>query len=214
MSRLKEAERKKIIDDYKKGIRSKDYDVYESKNQKGRYTIKRKALYNNTNEQQQQPTNIQQQDDQQQQEEGNNDEVIVEENNNNNNPFLDDKMYIPTNKMSKNIMFREMQMMMNGMFLEQFKLLRKEQKHSDKERKNLGEQTYQIYKLLRKINDEPDQQHQQPTRQNKTNNIEHQQHDEQPTQQHDDNDEEEVVIDDVIESRNKPTPKAKFNLFL
>jgi hypothetical protein len=202
-NRLKESERKKIIEDYKKGIKSTLYDVYESPKQKGRYTIKRKTELQPeqdiVEEQQQQPEPELQQPEQQE-----------------DNPFLNDNMYIPPVKMGKNVMFREMQMMMNGMFLEQFKLLRKEQKHSDKERKRIGEQTYQMYKLLKKINEEPDNNNNNNVEKNKVieekkkNNVVIEEQKQQPEII----EEEDIIEEQQQQQQEQIIPKTKFNVFL
>jgi hypothetical protein len=168
-SRMPENERKAIIEAYKNGtLDSSKYEVHTYKNKPDKYYIHKitngneiknnlpkinnNTVTNNTvnnNEVNEQDNNI----------------IIEGENPNeeNNtqieeyNPFNDPRMYYPRSKMTKSTMFREMQMMMNSMFLEQFKLLRQNTKESEKKRKKLAEKTNAMYRSISNFVAEPDE---------------------------------------------------------
>ncbi|MDR1818729.1 MAG: hypothetical protein LBR15_00585 [Methanobrevibacter sp.] len=165
-SKIPEEERKAIIDAYKNGtLDNTKYEVHPYKKNPNKFYIHKitedsgeiknnlpNNLVSNTNNTN---NNISNNNDNNE-----NIEIYDDTNNNNNeeyNPFNDPRMYYPKSKMTKANLFREMQMMMNSMFLEQFKLLRKDNKFSEKKRKKLADKTNAMYRSISNFVAEPDE---------------------------------------------------------
>jgi hypothetical protein len=163
--RLKISERNRIIENFRKGTPDPNYVVIPNKAQPGKYTIRKKTLeQEQEGETQPQPEGPVQE--QPQQEEPQQEEQDY-------NPFNDDEMYYPQNKLSKQQIFTQMQMMMNQMFIENFKALRVQQKHTEKKRKMVGQKAKKIHDILVSVaqEEEPEEPptkeiHQEPILQN------------------------------------------------
>jgi hypothetical protein len=148
--RLKISERNRIIENYRNGTPDPNYDVIPNKTQEGKYTIRKKVQQENQEKTQEVHDNgeIQQEgpvEQPQQQEEDY-------------NPFNDEELYYPQNKLSKQQIFTQMQLMMNQMFIENFKALRVQQKHTEKKRKMVGQKAKKIHDILvNVVKDDPDE---------------------------------------------------------
>jgi len=138
--RLKQSERNRIIANFQAGKPEPDYEVIPSKNQPGKFTIRRKV-----------PTtslpNIEEHVDEHAQE-GPATTTTIDEEEVEYNAFNDDNLYMPQSSVSQYEMFCQMQMMMNKMFVEQFKVLRKDQKRTEKKRKLIGQKAKTIHDVL------------------------------------------------------------------
>jgi hypothetical protein len=161
--RLKTSERNRIIADFTAGKPDPNYDVIPSKSQKGKYTIRRKLPAENKKTVEEKPTeetkaepsaeDIPNTADMEAEEELN-DEAY--------NQYLDDAYYTPKTKLTKNAMFREMQLMLNKIMLEQMKMLRRDQKRTEAKRKKYGTKTKKIHNILAGIAFNDDQIKQPP----------------------------------------------------
>jgi hypothetical protein len=148
--RLKTSERNRIIADFTAGKPDPNYDVIPSKTQKGKFTIRRKLPAENKPPVEEKPKeetkneppaeNLQNTANMEAEEE--------EVDDPNYNPYLDDETYYPKFKLTKNAMFREMQLMLNKIMLEQMKMLRQDQKRTEAKRKKYGTKTKKIHNIL------------------------------------------------------------------
>ena len=75
--------------------------------------------------------------------------------------FQNDSSYLPSYKMNKNAMFREMQMEMNKMFIEQMKMMRQQIKNQDRKRLKLKNKSQMVYDILSSV--ARDSEKEQPT---------------------------------------------------
>jgi hypothetical protein len=152
--RLKTSERNKIIQAYRDGKPDPNYDVIPSKNQPGKYTIRKKLAENapekpgtgekiaDANTETLKDISVPEK-----QETDNNiisPEPIEEE------PY-DDEYFMPKMGLSKAGMFREMQLQLNKMMLEQLKILRRDQKATEKKRKKYAAKSKKIHNVLSSI---------------------------------------------------------------
>lgn len=142
--RLPDSKRNEIIADFNEGKINPDYEVIPSKTQKGKYTVRRRKVPLPTNDNVQntppnQPEPV---------EEPQEDKISPES-------FQNDASYFPSYKMKKNAMFRELQMEMNKMFIEQMKMMRQQMKHENRKRQKLKDKSQMVYDLLAEIAKEP-----------------------------------------------------------
>ncbi|MDR1722264.1 MAG: hypothetical protein LBR24_04360 [Methanobrevibacter sp.] len=157
--RLKASERNRIIHDFLNKKPDPNFDVYDNGN--GKYTIKRKTPIkketpvkpvveeeNNIIIEENPP------DEPKQDEKADEDEQY--------NPFTDNNMYLPQYKLSKMQMFSQMQMLMNQMFIENFKALRIQQKKTEKKRKLVGQKAKKIHDILVQVANQDDEPEPQP----------------------------------------------------
>jgi len=141
--RIKSSERNKVIEDFRNGKPDPNYEVFPSKKEKGKYTVRRKQPPSTnpdvalciTNPELEMP------------EETPKEEPLQEETQEY-NPFNDEELYYPQKKLTKQQIFTQMQLMMNEMFIENFKAMRKEQKRSEKKRKQVGDKAKKIHDIL------------------------------------------------------------------
>jgi hypothetical protein len=152
--RLKTSERNRIIAAFTEGKPDPNYDVIPSKTQKGKYTIRKKLQNPNKKAEEAQPTEdapseVSQPDIPNTEGVENEEEPAQEEEDY--NPYLDDSYYYPKTRMTKAAMFREMQMALNRMMLEQMKMLRRDQKRTEAKRKKYGTKTKKIHNILSSI---------------------------------------------------------------
>jgi hypothetical protein len=145
--RLSQSERMKIITDYQKGTPNPNYDIFESKTQKGRYTIRKKGETGEVKTEVKPEQNV----------EGPvQEEIVVDAPEY--NPFNDDEIFLPKRHLTKAQIFREDQSIINGMFLEQFKTLRELFKHTEKKRRKLGDKTNKMFNILKTLaTEEPEE---------------------------------------------------------
>ena len=140
--RLPDSKRNELIAEFNEGKVNPDYEVIPSKNQKGKYTVrKRKVSLPADKDVQDAPPNQP--------------EPVEEEPVEDTPVFQNDDSYIPARKMRKNEMFRELQMEMNKMFIEQLKMMRQNIKHQDKKRQKLKNKSQAVYDLLAEVAREP-----------------------------------------------------------
>lgn len=138
--RLKDSERNALIENYRNGIVDPNYEVIPSKTTTGKYTIRRRKVSlpveEHTEEPQQEPAEEQEQ----------HVEVAEEQ-----DPYTNDAMFYPGYKLNKNAMFREMQMQMNRMFIEQMKMMRQQVKYAEKKREKMKTKSKRISDMLTNI---------------------------------------------------------------
>ena len=142
--RLPDSKRNELIAEFNEGKINPDYEVIPNKNQKGKYTVRRRKVSLPADQ------NVQDPPDNEPAEENQPDiqpEEVPE--------FQDDSAYFPSYKMKKNAMFRELQMEMNKMFIEQMKMMRQQIKHENKKRQKLKDKSQMVYDLLAEIAREP-----------------------------------------------------------
>jgi hypothetical protein len=144
--RLKDSERNRIIANFQAGHPEPDYEVISNKNQPGKFTVRRKVPITNI-------PNTQEYNNEHTQEGTSNDAIEerpmkVEKEEEEYNAFNDDELYMPRGFLSNYEMFSQMQMMMNKMFVEQFKVLRKDQKRTEKKRKLIGQKAKTIHDII------------------------------------------------------------------
>ena len=149
--RLPDSKRNELISKFNKGIIDPDYEVIPSKNTEGRYTIRRRKVPLPVPEQQPE----QQPEQEQPQEQPEQEEPEMD-------PYLDDRAYIPQYKLNKNAMFREMQLQMNRMMIENMKLMRQQVKATEKKRQKLKEKSKKMSQFLTKVLDEAEQEEPEP----------------------------------------------------
>ena len=136
--RLPDSKRNELIANFQAGITDPNYEVIPSKTTVGKYTIRRRKVAMPVPEQEQPEQEVPQIEQPQEQQE--------EE-----NPYLNDASYFPSFKMNKNAMFREMQMQMNRMFIEQMKMMRQQVKQTEKKREKLKMKSKRITDILTNI---------------------------------------------------------------
>jgi len=153
--RLKTSERNRIIQAYHDGKPDPNFDVIPSKSQSGKFTI-RKKLHENANEKQ--ATGEPNPEDKEQPQKNVSITEAQEANTNINPedladevPNYDDEYFIPKTSMSKASMFREMQLQLNKMMLEQLKILRRDQKATERKRKKYAGKSKKIHHILSNI---------------------------------------------------------------
>ena len=142
--RLPDSKRNELIAEFNEGKINPDYEVIPNKNQKGKYTVRRRKVSLPADQ------NVQDPPDNEPAEENQPDvqpEEVPE--------FQDDSAYFPSYKMKKNAMFRELQMEMNKMFIEQMKMMRQQIKHENKKRQKLKDKSQMVYDILAEIAREP-----------------------------------------------------------
>ena len=159
-ARLPDSKRNELIAEYNEGKINPEYEVIPNKNQKGKYTVRRRkvALPADQNVQDP-PANEPAVEDQQNVQP----ETVPE--------FQDDSAYIPTYKMKKNAMFRELQMEMNKMFIEQMKMMRQQLKQQNRKRQKLKDKSQAVYDLLAEIAREPPKEPELPKEEPKIEEI-------------------------------------------
>ena len=149
--RLPDSKRNELISKFNNGIIDPDYEVIPSKNTEGRYTIRRRKVPLPVPDQ---PAQDQPQEEQPQ-EQPEQEEPEMD-------PYLDDRAYIPQYKLNKNAMFREMQLQMNRMMIENMKLMRQQVKATEKKRQKLKEKSKKMSQFLTKVLDEAEQEEPEP----------------------------------------------------
>ena len=150
--RLPDSKRNELISKFNKGVIDPDYEVIPSKNTEGRYTIRRRKVPLPV------PDDQPQSDEQPEQEEPEQPEQEEPEI----DPYLDDRAYMPQFKLNKNAMFREMQIQMNRMMIENMKLMRQQVKATEKKRQKLKEKSKKMSQFLTKVLDEAEQEEPEP----------------------------------------------------
>ena len=138
--RLPDSKRNELIAEFQEGKINPDYEVIPNKNQKGKYTVRRRKVSLPADQNVQDAPAAEPVADEQPEE-------VAE--------FQDDSAYFPSYKMKKNAMFRELQMEMNKMFIEQMKMMRQQIKHENKKRQKLKDKSQMVYDLLAEIAKEP-----------------------------------------------------------
>ena len=144
--RLRDSKRNELIANFQEGIQDPEYEVIPNKTTKGKYTIRKRKVPLPSEEPKEQPEGDQKEEPQQVQE-----EQPEETEQEPYNPYLDDQNYLPTYKMKKNAMFREMQMQINRMFIENMKMMRSQLKQTEKKRMKLKEKSGKISNMLSAI---------------------------------------------------------------
>ena len=146
--RLPDSKRNELISKFNKGVIDPDYEVIPSKNTEGRYTIRKRKVQLPVPDQ---PTDENQNQEQPQEETQNQEEYTEPEIE---DPYLDDRAYLPQYKLNKNAMFRELQIQMNKMMIENMKLMRQQIKNTEKKRQKLKEKSKKMSQFLSKVLDE------------------------------------------------------------
>ena len=141
--RLPDSKRNELIAEFNEGKINPDFEVIPSKTQKGKYTVRRRKVPLPSNENVQNTPPVPEPVEEQ------HEEKISPES------FQDDASYFPSYKMKKNAMFRELQMEMNKMFIEQMKMMRQQIKHENRKRQKLKDKSQMVYDLLAEIAKEP-----------------------------------------------------------
>ena len=153
--RLPDSKRNELIAKFHNGVIDPNFEVIPSKNTEGRYTIRKRKVPLPVPEQQEgQPTDAQQQEQPESQEQP--EEQQYQEM----DPYMDDRAYLPQYKLNKNAMFRELQIQMNRMMIENMKLMRQQVKATEKKRQKLKEKSKRMSEFLSKVLDEAEQQEQ------------------------------------------------------
>ena len=166
--RLPDSKRNEIIANFNEGKIDPDYEVIPNKNQKGKYTVRRRKVSLPTNE------DVPNDDD---------NEPIMDEPENVQPEipvFQNDSSYLPSYKMNKNAMFREMQMEMNKMFIEQMKMMRQQIKNQDRKRLKLKNKSQMVYDILSSVarDSEKEQPTPEPAPEPEVNHDEEEEHEE------------------------------------
>jgi hypothetical protein len=118
---MPDSQRNALIEDFNHGVVHPDYEVILNKDSKEKYTVRKRkvSLPIKKNETPKEESPAKKED-------------IIEEEfsaiDNSSNPFTDDENYIPKG-MKQGQIFREMQMQMNRMLLEQMTMIRQQQKY-------------------------------------------------------------------------------------
>ena len=151
--RLPDSKRNELIAKFHDGVVDPDYEVIPSKNTQGRYTIRRRKVPLPVPDQQAAPQQEQAEPQEEQEEPQEDDGNDIQF-----DPYLDDRAYMPQVKLNKNAMFREMQLQMNRMMIENMKLMRQQVKQTEKKRQKLKEKSKRMSEFLSKVLDEAEQQ--------------------------------------------------------
>lgn len=138
--RLPDSKRNELIAEFNEGKVNPDYEVIPSKTQKGKYTVRKRKVPLPSNENVQNSTPDQ-----------HTDEPEPEPEEENQGVFQNDAAYVPQFKMKKSAMFREFQMEMNKMFIEQMKMMRQQLKIQDKKRARLKNKSQAVYDILAEV---------------------------------------------------------------
>ena len=109
---------------------------------------------------------------------------------------MDDRAYLPQYKLNKNAMFRELQIQMNRMMIENMKLMRQQVKATEKKRQKLKEKSKRMSEFLSKVLDEAEQQDQAQK--------------DEPKEDPPDDTVEPVEEEEAHEEPSQPTPAAKY----
>ena len=165
--RLPDSKRNELIANFQAGITDPNYEVIPSKTTVGRYTIRKRKVAMPVEQPEQTPEAPppEQQPEQPPEEE---------------NPYLDDASYFPSFKMNKNAMFREMQMQMNRMFIEQMKMMRQQVKQTEKKREKLKMKSKRITDMLTNIVDQAEQEELEEKKQAEASHDEEEEKEEVP----------------------------------
>ena len=158
--RLPDSKRNELIAKFHDGVIDPDYEVIPSKNTTGRYTIRKRKVSLPVPEQQGQSSQSESTTDQQSEQPEQ--AQAQEEDYQDADPYLDDRSYLPQYKLNKNAMFREMQIQMNRMMIENMKLMRQQVKATEKKRQKLKEKSKRMSQFLSKVLDEAEQEDTQP----------------------------------------------------
>ena len=145
--RLRDSKRNELIANFQEGIMDPEYEVIPNKTTKGKYTIRKRKVPLPTEA----PKQETQEGDTPAEEPVQQPEEIEEPEQEDYNPYLDDQNYLPQFKMNKNAMFREMQMQINRMFIENMKMMRQQVKQTEKKRLKLKEKNAKISNMLSSI---------------------------------------------------------------
>ena len=143
--RLSTSERNSILADFQAGKETPGYEVIPSKTTKGKYTVRRKKEETPAEPA---PVTTPETETETVAETEDAGETVTDESY---NPYTDDDNYIPSYKLNKNAMFREMQMQMNRMFIEQMKVLRQWQKQTIRKQDKIKTRTKRIHDILQTI---------------------------------------------------------------
>ena len=150
--RLPDSKRNELISKFHNGVVDPNYEVIPSKNTEGRYTIRKRKVPLPVPEQAEgQPTDAQPQEQPETQEQ------LEEPEYQEMDPYMDDRAYFPQFKLNKNAMFRELQIQMNRMMIENMKLMRQQVKATEKKRQKLKEKSKRMSEFLSKVLDEAEQ---------------------------------------------------------
>ena len=178
--RLPDSKRNELIAKFHDGVIDPDYEVIPSKNTQGRYTIRRRKVPLPVPDQQASPQQEQAEPQEEQEEPQEDDGNDIQF-----DPYLDDRAYMPQVKLNKNAMFREMQLQMNRMMIENMKLMRQQVKQTEKKRQKLKEKSKRMSEFLSKVLDEAEQEPaQQPAEVEESN---------EPKQEPEEEEHEEII---------------------
>ena len=167
--RLPDSKRNELISKFNKGVIDPDYEVIPSKNTEGRYTIRKRKVQLPVPDQPTEESPVQSSQrypgGRQEGSEGfdgepdNQEQLIPQEDI---DPYLDDRAYMPQIKLNKNAMFRELQIQMNKMMIENMKLMRQQIKNTEKKRQKLKDKSKKMSMFLSKVLDEAEKEEPEP----------------------------------------------------
>jgi hypothetical protein len=154
MSRLADSQRNSLIEDFRNGIVNPDFDIIPNKNVKGKYTVRKRKVPLSVRKEgdlppvegeqppvsEEQPLTFEK------------DETVTDDTY---NPFADDELYIPGGGMKQGEMFREMQLQINRMMLEQMKMMRHQQKDQMTKHNKYKEKTKKVYDIINQVANQP-----------------------------------------------------------
>ena len=177
-SRLPQSKRNALIADFNAGIQDKEYEVIPSKNQKGRYTIRRRKENIEGEPAEEQPPQEP--------------SVVVESDDSEEEPLKDipEEPKILNTNFDENMFnpymyIQEYQMALNRMMVEQMKSLRQTNKYLMKKQKKYKERQQQIRNIFQEVVKTPDST-EEPEEPSYTEPIE-EEHEETTTQDYFDN---------------------------
>ena len=168
--RLPDSKRNELISKFNKGVVDPDYEVIPSKNTEGRYTIRKRKVPLPVPDNQPAQDQPQEEQSQEQPQEQPQEEI---------DPYLDDRAYYPPYKLNKNAMFRELQLQMNRMMIENMKLMRQQVKATEKKRQKLKEKSKKMSQFLSKVLDEAEKEEPEPVSEEPHEEEEHNEEEQQ-----------------------------------
>jgi hypothetical protein len=151
MTRLPDSQRNSLIEDFRKGVVTPDYDIIPNKNIKGKYTVRGRKVTLPVKEGEElpkegeEPKPTTEEDPLILQEQP---QVITDETY---NPFDDGELYLPPGAMKTGEVFREMQLQLNRVFLENMKMMRKDLKYQKLKHDKYKQKTKKIYDIINQV---------------------------------------------------------------
>lgn len=143
---MPDSQRNALIDDFNHGVVHPDYEVIPNKTTKGKFTVRKRKVSLPVRKEGDPPPK--EGDPPPKEEEEPRDEIITDSTY---NPFADEELYIPQGSMKQGAMFREMQMTLNRMILEQMKMIRQGQKYQMKKHDKYKEKTKKVYDIISSV---------------------------------------------------------------